>query len=309
MELRHFRYFVALAEELHFGRAAARLCISQPPLSQQIRALEDELNCRLLDRDSRSVVLTDAGKLFLEEARKVLKQAERAQQIAGRAQQGMVGEISLAMFPSGPLVSEVVAFLKYIRAEMPDVHLAMQEQSSNDVIMDMVEGAVDVAFLRYPNRPPIPGGFEAKKMAVENYVAIMSEDHPLGSDASPIGLEALGDQEFIHFPVHKRYALSTHFHEMCGVAGFRPNVVHEANDNSMIVALVGAGFGISVVPESISYLCPRRIRARKIINPQASSSIWFVHASNPSQPLLRALVAHYIAYAGGDSFVKHIAVN
>lgn len=296
MEIRHLRYFVTLAEELHFGRAAERLHISQPPLSQQIRALEQELVCQLFVRTNRSVTLTDAGRLFLQEARQILHHAERAKLMAGRAHLGELGEISLSMFPSATLVPEVIAFLKHFRRVSPGVHIALRERASNDVLVDLVQGTSDVAFVRYAHLPPLPDGFVAKSVVSEPFVVVMSKDHPMATRKSPLRLASLAHEPFIHFPMQQQYALSLHFHELCHAAGFEPKVAHEANDISMIVALVGAGFGISVLPRSISRLNSLETHCREVTEPSAQSMIWLVHATVPRQPLIRNLVEQYAIF-------------
>ncbi len=302
MEIRHLRYFVALAEELHFGRAAERLHISQPPLSQQIRALEDELACQLFERTNRSVALTDAGRLFLGEARQILQHAERAKQAAARAHLGELGEISLSMFPSAPLVPEVIAFLKHFRRVSPGVRITLRERASNDVLIDLEQGRADAAFVRYARLPPLPDGFIAQSVVSEPFMAVMSKDHPMATRKSPIRLSTLAHESFIHFPMQQHYALSFHFHELCHEAGFRPKMVHEANDISMIVALIGAGFGISVLPRSISRLNSLETHCRELSEPAGRSLIWLVHAAAPRQPLIRNLVEQYAVFcAKNDS--------
>lgn len=297
MELRHLRYFVALAEELHFGRAAARLHISQPPLSQQVRALEEELQCQLFDRNNRSVAITEAGLLFLDEAREILRRAEKAKQAAARAHLGQLGEINLSMFPSGPLIPEIVAFLKFFRQSSPGVHLALRERASNDVIADLEEGKADAAFVRFASVPMLPEGFVAQRVVTEPFVAVMSKDHHLADSSAPLDLAELSAEPFIHFPARHQYAMSMHFHQLCRDAGFHPIMVHEANDNSMIVALVGAGFGMTLLPRSISRLYEQETHVRGLRDERAISTVWFVHAAKSRQPIIRNLVAQYTLYA------------
>ena len=137
MELRHLRYFIVVAEELHFSRAAERLGISQPPLSQQIRALEDELQVRLLDRTSRTVALTEAGKLFLEEARATLDQADRARLTAARAHRGEIGELTVGLFPSALLAEPVASAILGFRRGHPRVRLVLRERAVYAAVRDM----------------------------------------------------------------------------------------------------------------------------------------------------------------------------
>src|SRR5690348_5962286 len=140
MELRHIRYFVALAEELHFGRAAARLGISQPPLSQQIRILEETLSARLFNRTNRRVELTQAGSLFLAEARAILERADRALSVAMRAERGELGELRIAMFPSAPLLARIGDAILTFRRTHPDVRLILNEVESHQQTQGLQDG-------------------------------------------------------------------------------------------------------------------------------------------------------------------------
>src|SRR5690606_9411699 len=150
----------ALAEELHFGRAALKLGISQPPLSQQIRDLEEELSTRLFDRTNRSVALTEAGRLFLGEARLALAQAERARIVASRAHRGELGEITVGMFPSAPLVAPIAEMILTFRRTYPSVRLILRETAIHPALRDLAEDRLELCFLRYPVSPPIPIGFK-----------------------------------------------------------------------------------------------------------------------------------------------------
>jgi DNA-binding transcriptional LysR family regulator len=156
MELRHLRYVVALAEELHFGRAAARLGISQPPLSQQIQALEAELGARLFERSNRRVALTEVGRLFLEQARMVLAAADRAAEVARRAQRGEIGEIRIAFTASAPFTTLIPQTIFAFRRSHPDVHLQLQEMPTRQQIEALAERRLQIGFLRNPTFPPVP---------------------------------------------------------------------------------------------------------------------------------------------------------
>ena len=144
MELRHLRYFIAVAEELHFGRAAQALGISQPPLSQQIQALEQEVGARLFERTNRRVELSEAGRLFLAEARLVLAQVDKAADVARRAQLGLLGELKIGFTSSAPFNSSIPQVIFAFRQAFPAVHLALQEMSSKEVAEALVDESVQV---------------------------------------------------------------------------------------------------------------------------------------------------------------------
>ena len=148
MELRHLRYFIAVAEELHFGRAARVLGISQPPLSQQIQALEQELGARLFERTNRRVALSEAGRLFLDEARLVLAQVDRASDVARRAQLGELGELKIGFTTSAPFTSSIPQAIFAFRQSYPAVHLALQEMNSMAVAAGLEDESIQVGIMR-----------------------------------------------------------------------------------------------------------------------------------------------------------------
>lgn len=148
IELRHLRYFVAVAEELHFGRAAARLNISQPPLSQQIQALEQQIGARLLARTNRSVLLTAAGKQFLADSRQILSMVDDAAARAERLHQGEAGELRIGFTSSAPFIRAVSDTLSLFRRDYPDVHLQTREMNTREQIAPLIEGTLDMGLLR-----------------------------------------------------------------------------------------------------------------------------------------------------------------
>lgn len=153
IELRHLRYFVAIAEELHFGRAAARLNISQPPLSQQIQALEQQIGARLLARTNRSVLLTAAGKQFLADSRQILSMVDDAAARAERLHQGEAGELRIGFTSSAPFIRAVSDTLSLFRRDYPDVHLQTREMNTREQIAPLIEGTLDMGLTqRYRRR-------------------------------------------------------------------------------------------------------------------------------------------------------------
>ena len=199
MELRHLRYFVTLAEELHFSRAAERLGISQPPLSQQIRALEEELQVRLFDRSSRNVELTEAGRLFLVEARATLDQADRARQTAARAHRGEIGELTVGIYPSALLAEPVAAAILGFRQRHPSVRLVLRERAVYSAIRELAGGSLEIAYLRHASRPDLPAGIGLMEVMREPMVLVMHANHRLASREAPVRLEDLAQEPFIHF--------------------------------------------------------------------------------------------------------------
>ena len=170
MELRHLRYFVAVAEELHFGRAADMLGISQPPLSQQIQALEQELGVRLFERSNRHVALTDAGRLFLEETRQTLAQVSKSVDVVRRAEQGEIGELQIGFTASAPFVSIIPRAVFAFRQAFPAVHLDLQEMTSRQVCQALLEKKLQIGMIRPLE---LPAELDAVELLSEPLVALL----------------------------------------------------------------------------------------------------------------------------------------
>jgi len=251
MELRHLRYFVAVAEALHFTRAAERLGISQPPLSLQIRQLEEELGTRLFRRLTRGVQLTESGGLFLEEARGILDQVERAKAIVQSRARGETGRIRVGFAGStyfNPRVPEVIGAF---RAKYPDVVLAPEQSNTPRLIAGLHNGEIDVAFVR----PPISDGegLGLELVVDEPMLAVLPKAHALSQSRS-IPLAAIAQDTLILFPRAIGPGLYDSILAACLREGFSPTLGQEAPQIASIVHMVAAGFGVSIVPESIQQI-------------------------------------------------------
>lgn len=282
MELRQLRYFVTVAEELHFGRAAARLGMSQPPLSQQIRALEQELGLSLLERTSRRVKLTEAGRLFLAEARKTLDQAERAAAIAQRARSGEIGELSIGFTASVPFVPQVASALFRFRTAYPAVHLQLNELPRDTQIEALVERQLDLGFIRGVLAPRLPEGLEASLFLEEPLLVAMHEGHRLATMPGPIRIADLEPENFVLYRPELGAGFIEPFMQLCGNAGFRPRVVQEASGSATLLGLVAAGFGITVISRSFGALHLDNVVHRPFADPDAISRLWLVRHRTPS---------------------------
>jgi DNA-binding transcriptional LysR family regulator len=252
-ELRQLRYFVAVAEELHFGRASVRLHMTQPPLSQTIQSLEAALGTPLFARTNRSVALTPAGAALLPEARRILLQAAALPDLVQRAAAGETGRLSLA-FVSTADYSVLPAFLREFREAYPHVQIDLREATSDVQLEDLIQGTIDAGLLI----PPLSD----KAKADLDYATVLSEPlivaAPQGLKAlrgrHPVPLTSLADLPLIIFP--RRIAPALHdailacFHE----AGLTPRIAQEAIQMQTIVGLVSAGMGIALVPQSVSNL-------------------------------------------------------
>jgi DNA-binding transcriptional LysR family regulator len=245
MDLRHFRYFAAVAEELHFGRAAARVRVAQPALSRQIRDLEAELGLRLLERDRRRVSLTAAGAVFLTEIRRLLGQVDRAVEIARRAARGEQGSLGIGYVPA-VAYSALPDIVRAFRRRLPDVEIQLHEMSPVQQVEALLAERVDVGFLRGPVNEPALG---ADTVLEEALVAALPSGHPLGAHKR-LGLAMLAKEPFV-LPARSR---GPGFHDqilaMCRTAGFSPRVVQEGSQTDAI-SLVASGAGVAIVPTSL----------------------------------------------------------
>jgi DNA-binding transcriptional LysR family regulator len=248
MELRHLRYFVAVAEELHFTRAAERLHISAPALTEQIQGLERQLGVQLLLRNQRSVSLTDAGSRFLEEARRTLRQAERAELVARRAGRGEVGDVEIGYVSSASCTGLLARAIKQYRSSRPMVNITIHKMETSHQLEQLTEGRLDIGLLRPPARYPV--GIAATIVARQDNLIVLPDDHPLAAAKQRIKPAALADEAFIAPSFEMEVGIYQHTAELARVGGFAPRLVARAPDFFTIVTMVAAGFGIAVVPQS-----------------------------------------------------------
>jgi len=245
MELRHLRYFVAVAEEGHFGRAAKRLRIAQPPLSRQIHALEAELGFPLFDRSRRRIEVTPAGAVFLLRARHVFEALDTAITEARRAAKGELGRIAVG-YPASVAYSGLTEVLRAFRARSPNVDLSLRELSPQEQIVALKEGRLDVGFVRAPLEEPT---LAMEPVRTEPLVVMLPDDHPLTHEKR-VDLAELAREPFVSFPRSRGPSFFDRLMRLCHDAGFTPNIVHEAPQLDL-VSLVAAGYGVALVPSSI----------------------------------------------------------
>lgn len=250
LELRHLRYFVTVAEELHFGRAAQRLHISQPPLSMQIRALEELIGAQLLNRTQRRVELTEAGRVFLREARQILERTSEAVLAAQRASRGEAGELALG-FVSVADYHVLPPLLREFRARAPGVRLTLTEATTDRLTEDLAAGRVDLGFVLPPVEDP---ALAYRTVHREPLLAALPANHPLAGARGPIPLAALADAPFVLIPRRLGPGLYDDIVSFCRHNGFSPRVVQEAVQMQTIVSLVSAGLGVTLIPASLEHL-------------------------------------------------------
>lgn len=281
MELRYLRYFVAVAEELHFSRAAERLGISQPPLSQQIRALETELGTRLLTRTNRRVELTEAGRLFLHEATEILARTERASRLVSRVGRGETGQLRIGFTTSVPLTATLPQTLMRYRQRYPDVDLRMHELNSQRQITPLLEGDLDIGIMRPAT---LPDGLEAFTLIREPLVAVVNEQGPFGGSDAALSLEQLADQPFVYFSPAAGTGLLDQFNVMFAKRGLTPRLVQEVGGPNTIISLVASGLGVSILPASFRHIHIDNVRYRPLSDADAVSEVWLTHARRQLTP-------------------------
>ncbi len=285
MELRHLNYFIAVAEELHFGRAAARLHISQPPLSQQIMSLEDELGVRLLERNRRRVALTEAGRLFLDEARAVVARARDAAALARAVGTGEAGRLVVGFVTSAGY-SILPYAVRLFRAAHPAVEFHLREMKPSEQLEALPRGDIDVGLLRPLVSCP---GIATEKLLDEPLVAALPRDHP-GARRKQIPFSALKEEPLILFPRRHGPGLHDVVIRACLDAGFTPEPKYEPDDMQSVLTHVAAGLGVAIVPASLSGFHGDDITYRKLTHPTCGIGLLAARRARQSDLLVDAFI-------------------
>ncbi|PHV07598.1 LysR family transcriptional regulator [Janthinobacterium sp. BJB412] len=289
MELRHLRYFVAVAEELSFTRAAERLHIGQPPLSQQIQALEAEVGALLLERSKRWVRLTEAGKLFLDDARRVLALSEQAVQTARRAQRGETGELRIGFTASTPFTPLFAAVVNRYRQRYPGVSLLLQEMPTLPQLARIAAREMDLGFVRPPEHA-VADSIRLTTLRQDPLLLVLPQDHPLA--AHPVvAISQLEGQPFVMYPKSAGTGIHPQIFRLCRAAGFVPHVAIEAGEATTIIGLVAAGCGISVLPAAFEILHMEGVCYRRLADPAAGTMLQLARRAGENSPLIAAFVA------------------
>lgn len=298
MDLRDFEAFVALADELHFGRAAERLHVSQPSLSSRIRQLERELKLQLFDRNTRTVSLTDAGERLLVPARRVLSEVGAAQDTARSIGTGEQGRVRIA-FAGASSQRALPLLTAEVRARHPGIELVLQSQTYVLTALELLlSGSIDLAFARLP----IPHRDLAWRVVeVEELVCALPAGHRLAA-RERVRLTDLHDEDFVSLPDDQGSILQSTMYALCVTAGFRPRVSQVAPDSSTVLALVAAGAGVTV---TLSSVCPVQTvgivyRPLEDVQPRHMFAALAWRRSDPSSALERVLDASRTALPTPD---------
>ena len=297
MELRHLRYFRAVAEELHFGRAAERLHIAQPPLSQQIRHLECELGFDLLVSSSRRVDLTPAGEAYLLRAVAILDAVDAAGRQAQRVADGSEGRLSIGCVGSATY-SLLPRLVRALREALPDVDVSVRgEMLAPAQITALLAGEIDLALLRPPVEQP---GVRTEILRRDQLIAALPDGHRL-AQRDEVEVGDLRDEEFVAHAGHGRSVMHSLLNAVCADAGFVPRIRHDVQETSTLVTLVAAGLGVAIVPEPTAALDIAGVCYRPLRPTGLGVDLAAAYAGNAPSPLLGNVLSVLREVAGPTS--------
>jgi DNA-binding transcriptional LysR family regulator len=257
MEIRHLRHFLAVAEELHMGRAAHRLGMTQPPLSQSIARLEKELGVKLFDRANRRLTLTRAGEVFLPDAKASVRHADMARLLARATEHGEAGDVRIG-FVSAALYEQVPRLLSRLRKTHPHIRARLTELSTNEQLAALADGALDIGFAH----PPLAAGdrLDAFQLPTENLVAVVPDD----GSTDAVTLADIACRGLILFPESQGPTLHARIMDTFTKAGLHVRVVQEATRALTMLSLVSAGLGMALLPQSTRRVDFRGVRYASI---------------------------------------------
>ncbi|QEL56130.1 LysR family transcriptional regulator [Chromobacterium paludis] len=294
MELRHLRYFLAVAEELHFTRAAERLHIGQPPLSQQIQALEAELGAPLFRRHQRKVELTAAGLQLLPRARQILADSAAAMAAARRAADGEIGELRIGFTSSLPLTPILHRSLRRYRERYPEVKLTLCELFTAAQFDALENKQLDLGFVRF-NGPPPRDAIQVRELHRDRLLAVLPSAHPLAG-ASAVTLSQLADTPLIGYPREAGAGLRDVILQLARQSGVELHVVQEAGEAITQIGLVAAGVGAAILPSPLECVQIPAVRYVPLADEDAYLAMGIATRRDEDSPL----AAHFLAGVAGD---------
>jgi DNA-binding transcriptional LysR family regulator len=285
MDFRLIQSFVAVAEELHFGRAAARLRMSQPPLTKRIQQLEQSIGVRLLERNKRKVELTTAGRVFLEEARAMLRHTGHAIDLARKAERGEIGHLSVG-FIDAAIYSVVPAIVERFSRSNPEVELTLTELSIPNQVRAVAERQLDIGFIHPPVAHP---ALTRETILHEPLVVALPATHRLVTQAD-IALPELASEALIQFPRSINPVLYDEIIALCQSSGFSPRIVREATPKQTIIGLVSVGLGVSLLPACLKNLQRPGIIYRPIRGQNLAIDTSVIYRREDCSPALHAFL-------------------
>jgi DNA-binding transcriptional LysR family regulator len=289
MELRHLRYFIAVAEERHITRAALRLGMQQPPLSQQMKSLESELGVALLTRGARGVELTVAGQAFLEDAYAILDSVSRASARTQRTARGQVGKLSIGFTTSAALHPLVPKVIRAFRRAYALVELDLRENAAADLTEAIIRRDIQVAVLRAPVAQPLELAF--LELLHEELLVVLPVGHPLLNHET-VDLRGLAQERFILVRRPGAPGIYENVIQACRATGFEPHIAAEVPHMLTNINLVAAGEGISMVPASMREVNLRQVAYRPVrTTPKLTAPLTLAYLSDNRDPLLLNFIA------------------
>jgi len=288
MDLHQLRYFVAVAEKLHFGKAAESVHISQPGLSQQIKALEEELGVLLLERTKRTVALTEAGKYFLEEAKLTLEHAERAKVVAQKVARGKLGTVRIGYLHSIPFSGQLAILASLFRRWAAGVHLEFSEGDSSEQLSRLVEGELDLGFVRLPL--DIPPEIVITTVMEQKILVALNKDHALAKKRKIRCAELKNQQLVLLSGPDAKSALDDHVKAIAKKGDFDLQVAQKAGKLSVIIGLVAGGSGIAIVPESLRYMHVPSVVFRPLADIQRVSELAVAYRRDQRSPAVNLVL-------------------
>lgn len=252
MNDRQLRYFIAVAEELSFSRAARRLNVSQPPLSMQIKSLEQELGASLLSRTRRRVELTQAGELFLENARKAMAQMDYAAESVRQSMRGEAGVLRIGFTGSVPMLDIFALMMRTFRSTYPDVRVDLHHLATGTQFEALEADRLDVGFLRPPLHLESRPGIELHEICKDRLMAFFPAGHRLAQSQMPFDAAELATDGFVTLSKTIGCGVQDQTVALCAAAGFAPKIVQEAGGLTTVLGLVSAGIGIAILPECLT---------------------------------------------------------
>jgi DNA-binding transcriptional LysR family regulator len=292
LELRHIRYFLAVAEERHFTRAAAKVGIGQPPLSQQIKDLETEVGASLFHRLPHGVELTEAGKAFLAGVKEMPLFAQRATMAARRAARGELGSLRVGFTSTATFNVVVPSAIRNFRRAYPEIYLTLEEANTTRLVTGLREGALDAVFLR-PGTPDT-GELQLRRLPEEPMVVALPKRHSAAGQQE-IDLALLKDDPFLLFPREIAPMIYDTVVDACRKAGFEPIVGQVAPHFTSIVNLVAAELGVSIVPASIMQVRITGIAYRPIAGQSPTTRLALAFRRGETSPVVRNFIARAVS--------------
>lgn len=292
IELRHLRYFLAVADTLHFGQAAERLGMSQPPLSQQIRQLEQLIGAQLFVRSHRRVQLTEAGTLLQQQARALLLQVDATLEQVQRVQRGERGELHIGLTRATPLSAQIPRAIFDYRQRYPQVRLQLREMNTLQQIDALLEGELDVGIIR---RRTLPPELVARSLFTDPLAVVLHRQHPALRGRDPantvLALEQLAHEPFVAFHRSAGAGIHDHMIALCAAAGFTPRIVQEAGEASTLISLAAAGLGAAILPASCDHIHVEGACFVALADSGAHSEVQLVWRRESVTPLIRNFTA------------------